>query len=1432
MKNKVVKKYKLEIYNFYMRYDIREYSDKELYEILDFTGIPSDSLLEATLVSRMEKCKKMNTDEGIQMTKFLKDMYEHFFTMSDDEDAEVEGFANYDKESYQHRKDKKKKQDEVKDPEENEDPDAEKEEDTSNVLVTKNPKKKETRTVAMVIDSQYRDQVNSLSTNFIFNLNQTLQNVVSLKFNSIHIPYGWPTINNDYGCNFFTINGFSPGIKNGFHDYKIAIDPATYTAANLITALKGSIKKLKTSYTDVNFGNTDISYNPYNLKTTITLDIQKNYNETYYEIFFPFYEEPYDLAMVRQTNQISSIMGFNQTTYTCFSILSSPLQANGKYATSTETSDPFYTSAAFTLNKSNCFFTIYIYDSTKNDGKFDPDVSNNILQSFPIFISPAYTTFSTIFNAFNDAISSNPKLLSTSGFKLIEKLYTDVNNTSDVPSDTNRTKIYAELNIQLDRTKTITDRSGLKTAVVFPDDSDLITPVWTGVGSCFQFETTTYTLNSILSETYENKPKYWIGSATDTLGIVIKCIDTVYGDPTSNFFEISYNDFYIPITPGFYTIDDFVSELNSEMSKVASSNLNSDGSQIINLPNDATTQLINYFEYDVGNGNQTGAFVTELAFNLELNNFCDQTDYDIDLSSCILSKTFGFPSYIRGNIDLLNSSTVLYSGKVNTLYNISNVLQNNKITMYPTTAIIKTRFSKIDFVVPNGSYNLSDLINAISFSFYSIDRYITTLIDLSYSEYGEYDVSFSLIDKTRNPPLVNYTGILTQNSSCYISNTNPRYEITLDLSFELIATDSFGYTEEEFTSADFKFDLSNSILSQVFGFPKTINGNVGTKTVGPVISPLGVPIYSASDTGIYSDGIFNVSSANKNNKIVLIPKNPRIKNSGNITLTIPDLSGVSIDVICDAITNVFNTPSSINIPNSDKLYDVLNLLNFGSMVCKKKINRSAPRTKNIYIAFTISFSTKIPFTQYNYQIYFKYNSVNQANGEDWTTTPWSTFLNLYCQQAFPLFAYSYIYSTISIYDPYNTLPASQHWGGTYNYPYANPFGDINEIITNLPPVILYDGTTILENKVFVTPPANNYFYIRPVYNPAGGVYSPGGENTIVITVPAGKYTKENLYTAINQIFSKNPITNGSLIQEYNDPINPRSGTYTQFVLNINKTFYAKDYSLVFFDIDGALACGTGSPQLAPWDTTVGWILGYHTFPYYTLDPSSAVPFSSTETVTTSSVEYSYNYYFPPRTSMSSEHAVLYNYDASSNIAIITGSSKINTNVHKYIIVTLDDFVVNRPTSVLTTITGKNTSIQASYSSLYNSSCDPIYTGPPNQNQSALNGYGTVDFKQNVPTEKAIISDRQIQLSQTNIVKLYTQGPYVSDYFGIVPIDANGLNPGDVFTESGSVIQSQVRKYTGPVNISRMAVQLISDKGGFVNLNGDDWSMSITYEQQI
>jgi hypothetical protein len=110
---------------------------------------------------------------------------------------------------------------------------------------TLNPLLKQTIKRIVSIDSQYRDDKSSLSTDFTFNLSDPLRDVVNLKLYSIQIPYTWWTINSNFGSNFFYLKGNSPGINDGNHDYKFEIPVGNYTAPDLITAVNTAINKFK-----------------------------------------------------------------------------------------------------------------------------------------------------------------------------------------------------------------------------------------------------------------------------------------------------------------------------------------------------------------------------------------------------------------------------------------------------------------------------------------------------------------------------------------------------------------------------------------------------------------------------------------------------------------------------------------------------------------------------------------------------------------------------------------------------------------------------------------------------------------------------------------------------------------------------------------------------------------------------------------------------------------------------------------------------------------------------------------------------------------------------------------------------------------------------------------------------------------------------------
>jgi hypothetical protein len=57
----------------------------------------------------------------------------------------------------------------------------------------------------------------------------------------------------------------------------------------------------------------------------------------------------------------------------------------------------------------------------------------------------------------------------------------------------------------------------------------------------------------------------------------------------------------------------------------------------------------------------------------------------------------------------------------------------------------------------------------------------------------------------------------------------------------------------------------------------------------------------------------------------------------------------------------------------------------------------------------------------------------------------------------------------------------------------------------------------------------------------------------------------------------------------------------------------------------------------------------------------------------------------------------------------------------------------------------------------------------------------------------------------------------------------GLQNGSSYMEFGGTLQNQGRSYFGPVNIRKLAVSLLSDRGNKVDLNNANWSFSLVVE---
>jgi len=544
-------------HNMENEYNVDGYTDEQLFQILDLNN-PSDRELEAKILSMVRKYDNFGNDSGKKLSKFFVDIYNRFFETEepdDDDDDDKEGFTTSTSasgkiiETYS--------------------------DDSGGVKLTKtidyardklNPLLKQTIKRIISIDSQYRNQINSPSTNFTFDLSEPLKDVVSLSLYSVQIPYTWYTVNSDFGGNFFYLKGNAPGIDNGLHDYKIAILSGNYTPIGLTTAVNESIQKMASIYTDVSFGQTKVIYNngvndqnSGTGKCALQIDITKVYNESNYSLKFLNWSTPTDDTL--RLNTIAGYFGFNEQQYYCSSIYSYPF-----FSTRIK-------NETYPITTSKTSFTIVPY---VGESYLKADISYT-----PITVTLGLTgvTQITVANMVNVL---NAALIATNKF---DNTFTNCTLIDIVdPSKNGYGQSYVKFNCKLNTFQSPIVRN-LKLAAVFPYDTS--GSLFYGSISFFVFSNLVTDIsgnvicefNELLSESPILQSSYDSSNAL----LTFRCNSTGYDN--------SYNNLTVEIPNLNYTLNSFINATNTTINNSVTSqpHLNAN----ISLYSDEITSYLN-----------------------------------------------------------------------------------------------------------------------------------------------------------------------------------------------------------------------------------------------------------------------------------------------------------------------------------------------------------------------------------------------------------------------------------------------------------------------------------------------------------------------------------------------------------------------------------------------------------------------------------------------------------------------------------------------------------------------------------------------------------------------------------------------------------------------------------------------------------------------
>ena len=345
-------------------------------------------------------------------------------------------------------------------------------------------------------------------------------------------------------------------------------------------------------------------------------------------------------------------------------------------------------------------------------------------------------------------------------------------------------------------------------------------------------------------------------------------------------------------------------------------------------------------------------------------------------------------------------------------------------------------------------------------------------------------------------------------------------------------------------------------------------------------------------------------------------------------------------------------------------------------------------------------------------------------------------------------------------------------------------------------------------------------------------------NTVAISVPPGNYSQTGFQTQLNTSFQNAGFTSFPAVTGYvpvDSPVyyNANSGVITLFLDggvwqepgNPSNTFtISTTTQIIFYDFTGVLQCviTCKSNNSHYFNNTLGWIMGYR-LPYVSVDPSGN-----------------------------------------------TASAILDLNGTKYLILSVDDYNQNHVNNSLVSISqfSNTLKIPSYYSPDLPYTCilpgqqgnnlNQLVSGVINQSLFDNQGYneqsgvipGTQDglliagkYEGDYTTTQIVLPSAPRTLTQAqiytinsinsnnnNLTNYLSKAPSSSDILAILPVKTStGVPTGSLLVEFSGSLKDSSRTYFGPVNIERMAVKLLDDKGNVLNLNGNDWCITLLCE---
>ncbi len=319
-----------------------------------------------------------------------------------------------------------------------------------------------------------------------------------------------------------------------------------------------------------------------------------------------------------------------------------------------------------------------------------------------------------------------------------------------------------------------------------------------------------------------------------------------------------------------------------------------------------------------------------------------------------------------------------------------------------------------------------------------------------------------------------------------------------------------------------------------------------------------------------------------------------------------------------------------------------------------------------------------------------------------------------------------------------------------------------------------------------------------------------GDYNVLVYISPGNYNSTQFVTALNNAFLY-----AGFIVPLQDIVtfNPNNGKITLSLYGVvfNKdgvTFTISGTSrIIFYDFTGTLQCNVNCISKSNYylNNTLGWIMGFRMPFYFVSQSGNEAP------------------------------AVL------------------DLNGTKYLILVIDDYNQNHVNNGMVSITqlSNNLKMPNYYSPDMPYTCLRPEQTPSNLNTlvgeqpinstnglliaGKYNGDSYTPTQIVLPSAPRILTQSQlytineINKNKNNNTNYLSKAPTTPDILAVLPIKTSGANTGTVLIEFSGSLQDNIRTYFGPVDIDRMCVKLLDDKGNILNLNGTDWCVTLICE---